>query len=266
MKRLLFFFLMPLFLSVPALALLKVPTSETYESGRILCQQKYANLLVRENGFYVTVPADYAHSQNGTTDVYAFFQGSYDPNRETLVYFTGGPGIPSHWGVFPEELKMGFNVLIMEHRGVACSRPPTLEQYLDPQFYSSEFVARDAERMRQHLKIERWTVYGLSYGTVPATIYASLFPESTRALILEGTVESGEKDLWEAPHRRKLVQKMLDRLPADIRQRIDQVSTLFKQPDTWMSMISRDLLTSDNGLNNLQTKLLAIATKKTIKT
>lgn len=177
-----------------------------------------------------------------------------------MLYFTGGPGQPIHWGLFRSE--QAFNVLIMEHRGVGCSRPPTRALYLDPAFYSSESVARDAEAVRRHLNLKKLTVYGISYGTIPATMYASLFPDSTRSLILEGVVFEGGSALWEAPHRRKRLQRMLNTLPANIQQRMASIQSLHGVPDTWFSRLARTALMYNDGIAKLRERLLSLETER----
>lgn len=244
-----------LFFGFSAQAALTLPTSANYESGRTLCQKTYANLIAHEKGIFVSVPFDYSNPSLGTTDIYSYFVGGvYDSSKETLLYFTGGPGSTAHWGLFRQA--MPYNVLIMEQRGIGCSRPATLAQYLNPAFYSSENVARDAERVRQHLGISKWTVYGISYGTVPATIYSSLFPQATRATILEGVVFDGESGLWDAPHRRKLLQRMLGTLPAEILKKLDQVHAQFGVPAIWLSNYARTQMMYDDGLNKIKERFL----------
>lgn len=235
---------------------LSLPIPEAYESGRKMCETTYQDIIEREKGFFVTVPADYSNPAAGSTDIYAYFSGGYRPEKDTVLYMTGGPGQPAHWGLFNKE--MPFNVLIMEHRGVGCSRPSTRDQYLDPSFYSSENVARDAEMIRRHLNISKWSVYGVSYGTVPATIYGSLFPSATRAVILEGVVFSGDLSLWEGPHRRKILQKMVDSLPRFVVQRLEKISTEHGVPPEWFSVVARGQLMYGSGLASLREKFLEL--------
>lgn len=239
-----------------AVGALPLPTVETYQSGRTMCETSYQDIIEREKGFFVSVPVDYAKPAAGKTDVYAYFSGGYDAKKETVIYFTGGPGQPAHWGLFSKE--MPFNVLIMEHRGIGCSRPATLAMFLDPQFYSSEKVARDAEMIRQHLQISKWSVFGISYGTVPATMYASLFPAHTRAVVLEGVLFSGDLSLWEGPHRRKILQKVLDSLPTFVVDRLEKITAEHGVSSLWFSVISRGQLMYYQGAMHLRDKFLAL--------
>ena len=239
-----------------AVGALPLPTVETYQSGRTMCETSYQDIIEREKGFFVSVPVDYAKPAAGKTDIYAYFSGGYDAKKETVIYFTGGPGQPAHWGLFSKE--MPFNVLIMEHRGIGCSRPATLAMFLDPQFYSSEKVARDAEMIRQHLQISKWSVFGISYGTVPATMYASLFPAHTRAVVLEGVLFSGDLSLWEGPHRRKILQKVLDSLPAFVVDRLEKITAEHGVSSLWFSVISRGQLMYYQGAMHLRDKFLAL--------
>ncbi|HEY1080077.1 MAG TPA: alpha/beta hydrolase [Bdellovibrio sp.] len=250
-------FALTVFWAAGAAAALSIPTAETYEGGRKMCETSYQDIIAREKGFFVSVPVDYAKPTLGSTDIYAYFSGGYDAKKETVIYFTGGPGQPAHWPLFSRE--MPFNFLVMEQRGIGCSRPATLQQYLNPTFYSSENVARDAEQIRKYLKISRWSVYGISYGTVPATIYGSLFPGVTRAVILEGVVFSGDLSLWEGPHRRKILQKVIDSLPVFVVDRLEKISSEHGISDLWLSVIARGQLMYYRGAEQLRDKFLALS-------
>ena len=50
-------------------------------------------------------------------------------------------------------------------------------------------TARDLDRIRQALGLGTISFYGLSYGTVLGTVYASLFPHRVRAMVLDGAVD-----------------------------------------------------------------------------
>ena len=54
--------------------------------------------------------------------------------------------------------------------------------------YNSRVVARDVELLRHALKIEKWILYGVSYGTRYALTIARDFPDSVEAMILNGAI------------------------------------------------------------------------------
>ena len=50
----------------------------------------------------------------------------------------------------------------------------------------SEYVARDMDEIRQALGAEQISYYGVSYGSTLGVWYATLFPDSVRAMVLDG--------------------------------------------------------------------------------
>ena len=67
----------------------------------------------------------------------------------------------------------------------ACATDaPTLTPHVD-----TVDTARDMDRIRQALGVSTVSYYGLSYGTVLGTVYASLFPHRIRAMVLDGAVD-----------------------------------------------------------------------------
>lgn len=194
-----------------------------YKSGHEVLADNLA-LANKENGFYVTVPVDYSDPLKGNTEVYAYFRNGYDSNLPTLAVFTGGPGQSAHFlaGSKFDKLKaLGYNILIFDQRGIAFSRPPSESLWHSSDFYSSENTAKDLEEIRKKLNIKKWSIYGGSYGTVPATIYGHLFKSVTQSLILEGTVYDG---LTETPQKDdfmlNLVQHFFDSLKKSVKEKL----------------------------------------------
>ncbi|QLQ39089.2 alpha/beta hydrolase [Micromonospora robiginosa] len=59
---------------------------------------------------------------------------------------------------------------------------------------STDNVARDLDRVRAALGEEKITFYGASYGTVVGPMYATLFPDRVRQMVLDAPVDT---DLWQ---------------------------------------------------------------------
>ena len=79
--------------------------------------------------------------------------------------------------------------------GAACR-----EVYGDTlHLYSTENTARDMDMIRAALGDEQLSYIGISYGTYLGGVYATLFPERVRAMVLDSAYEpsgDSEYDQW----------------------------------------------------------------------
>ena len=98
-----------------------------------------------------------------------------------VVFLHGGPGAgasPDHRRFFDPE---HYRIVIFDQRGAGRSRPlGELARNTTP-----DLVA-DIEALRVHLGIERWLVFGGSWGSTLALTYAQAHPERVAGLILRG--------------------------------------------------------------------------------
>ncbi len=62
----------------------------------------------------------------------------------------------------------------------------------DTRYYTTTESIKDLEEVRQALKIEKWNLLGISYGTRKALTYMKDFPESIRSVILDGVMPQQE--------------------------------------------------------------------------
>lgn len=209
---------------------------ESFKNGKeiLAANSEIAN---SENGFFVKVPVDYKDSTKGITEIYAHFRNPFNPNLPTYVLFTGGPGQSSHFpsgGKADLYANIGYNFLLFDQRGIAFSRPETEEMWKNPEFHSSENNAKDLEEIRKFLKLDKLSIYGASYGTVPATIYGNLFPNSTRSVVLEGVVYDGF-DLTPQldDFLPKVIQKYFNSLAPKVQEKLNKISNDIILPKMW---------------------------------
>jgi proline iminopeptidase len=106
--------------------------------------------------------------------------------REGLsaVVLHGGPGQGSS-----PQMRRGFDperyrVVTYDQRGAGASTPHVSEDGVDLTVNTTEHLIADLERLRAHLRIERWLVSGGSWGTTLALAYAQRHPERVIALVL----------------------------------------------------------------------------------
>jgi proline iminopeptidase len=104
-----------------------------------------------------------------------------NPHGTPVVFLHGGPGAgaaPAHRRFFDPS---HFRAVIYDQRGAGRSQPlGELERNTTP------LLIEDLERLRRHLGIERWLVFGGSWGSTLAIAYAIAHPERCTGLILRG--------------------------------------------------------------------------------
>ncbi|MCI4662321.1 MAG: prolyl aminopeptidase [Neomegalonema sp.] len=103
------------------------------------------------------------------------------PDGIPVVVLHGGPG----GGCSPAMRRFfdprHFQVILFDQRGSGRSRPSaSLEEN------TTHDLIEDIERIREHLNIERWIVFGGSWGATLGLLYAQKHPERVRALVLRG--------------------------------------------------------------------------------
>ncbi|HEV7716282.1 MAG TPA: prolyl aminopeptidase, partial [Steroidobacteraceae bacterium] len=110
-----------------------------------------------------------------------YFEECGNPRGKPAVFLHGGPG-----GGTDSKMRRFFDpkryrIVLFDQRGSGKSRPhASLEQNT-----TWDLVA-DAERVREHLGIEKWLVFGGSWGSTLALAYAQTHPERTTEMVLRG--------------------------------------------------------------------------------
>ncbi|PVX46090.1 proline iminopeptidase [Flavobacterium sp. 103] len=106
-----------------------------------------------------------------------------------ILIINGGPGMNSN-GFEPmaKTLAEKYQTIVYDQRGTGKS---TLKE-LNDKTVSMKLMADDIESLRKHLKIQKWTILGHSFGGMLASYYATIYPNSIDKLILSS---SGGVDL-----------------------------------------------------------------------
>ncbi|MBK8958226.1 MAG: prolyl aminopeptidase [Proteobacteria bacterium] len=110
-----------------------------------------------------------------------YFEECGNPRGRPLVFLHGGPGggcdamqrryfDPRKW-----------RIVLFDQRGCGRSRP-----HAELRENTTWDLVADIERLREHLGIAQWLVFGGSWGSTLALAYAESFPKRVRALVLRG--------------------------------------------------------------------------------
>jgi proline iminopeptidase len=110
-----------------------------------------------------------------------YYEQCGNPQGAPVVFLHGGPGAGSstiHRRFFDPA---HYRIVIFDQRGAGRSQP--LGEIADN---TTPHLVADLERLRGHLGIERWTVFGGSWGSTLAIAYAEHHAERCVALVLRG--------------------------------------------------------------------------------
>jgi proline iminopeptidase len=110
-----------------------------------------------------------------------YFEESGNPQGTPAVFLHGGPG-----GGTEAKMRRFFDprryrIVLFDQRGCGKSRPHA--SLVDNTTWD---LVADIERLRLHLNIERWLVFGGSWGSTLALAYAQTHPARVTHLVLRG--------------------------------------------------------------------------------
>lgn len=110
-----------------------------------------------------------------------YLEESGDPKGLPVLFIHGGPGAgcePKHRRFFnPETCR----IILFDQRGSGQSTP-----YASLESNTTQDLVSDMEQIREHLGIDRWMLFGGSWGSTLALVYAQLHPDRVMGLILRG--------------------------------------------------------------------------------
>jgi len=110
-----------------------------------------------------------------------YYEEAGNPNGRPVVYLHGGPGAgisPGFRRFFDPEF---YRVILFDQRGCGKSTP-----FLELRENTTWDLVADMEKIRTHLGIEKWLVYGGSWGSTLALFYSETHPERVTGMIIRG--------------------------------------------------------------------------------
>ena len=157
-----------------------------------------------------------------------YYEQSGNPEGNAVVFLHGGPG----GGTAPDYRRFfdpaAYRIVVFDQRGSGASTP-----YAELRENTTWDLVADIERLREHLGIEKWVVFGGSWGSTLALAYAETHPERVKALVLRGIFLLRKKELdWFYQKGADAVypdawEAYLDVIPLE--ERGDMVSAYYKR-------------------------------------
>jgi proline iminopeptidase len=146
-----------------------------------LSEPAYAPRYTLEDVFFPVTPA----IEEGflpVSDLHRIWYGVYgNPKGIPVVFLHGGPG----GGCSPQAMRYFnpayYRVVLFDQRGAGKSLPTA-----EIRENTTQDLIADIEQLRRHLQIDKWLVFGGSWGTTLSLAYGQIHPTSCLGFILRG--------------------------------------------------------------------------------
>jgi proline iminopeptidase len=112
------------------------------------------------------------------------------PGAKAVVFLHGGPGA----GISPDHRRQfdpaRYDILLFDQRGAGKSTP---HAHLEAN--TTSHLVEDIERLREMCGVDRWMVFGGSWGSTLSLAYAQAHPDRVTELVLRGIFLFGQNEL-----------------------------------------------------------------------
>ncbi|MBJ7602390.1 MAG: prolyl aminopeptidase [Candidatus Dormibacteraeota bacterium] len=167
-----------------------------------------------------------------------YWEASGNPGGKPAVVLHGGPGSGSAppWRRYFDPV--AYRIILFDQRGCGRSTPRASDPAADLSTNTTGHLLADLERLRRYLGIERWLVFGGSWGATLGLAYAEAHPQRVSELILFSVVTTTRREVdWVTHDMRRFFPaewaRFRDGVPAADREGdlVEAYSRLLHDPD-----------------------------------
>jgi proline iminopeptidase len=118
-----------------------------------------------------------------------------NPDGKPAVVVHGGPGSGCGTGarrLFDPER---YRIVLFDQRGCGRSTPHASDPATDMSVNTTHHLLADMEQLRGHLRIERWLLYGGSWGSTLLLAYAERHPGRVSEIVIPGVTLTRRADI-----------------------------------------------------------------------
>jgi proline iminopeptidase len=125
---------------------------------------------------------------------FVYWETCGNPRGKPAVILHGGPGsgcVPWHRRLFDPRT---YRVVLFDQRNCGRSTPHAGAPDTDLVNNTTSNLIADVELLRQHLDVDRWLVFGGSWGSTLALAYAEKYPDRVTEMILFGVTTGRRRE------------------------------------------------------------------------
>src|SRR5215213_7731034 len=124
-----------------------------------------------------------------------YWESCGNPAGKPAVVLHGGPGsgcTAMHRRWFDPSK---YRIVLFDQRNAGRSTPHASDPATELTANTTQELVRDIERLRVHLGIERWLVWGNSWGSTLALVYAEAFPGRVSEMVLIAVTNTSRRSI-----------------------------------------------------------------------
>ncbi|GAA3509680.1 proline iminopeptidase [Streptosporangium album] len=118
-----------------------------------------------------------------------------NPDGKPALVVHGGPGSGCSTGVRRTFDPERYRVVLFDQRGCGRSTPHASDPATDMSLNTTEHLLADMERLREHLGIDRWLLYGGSWGSTLILAYAERHPERVSEIVIPAVTTTRRSEI-----------------------------------------------------------------------
>ena len=126
---------------------------------------------------------------------HVYWETRGNPNGKPAALVHGGPGSGAVGRTGHSFDPDRYRIVVFDQRGCGRSTPHASDPATDMSVNTTEHLLRDMELLREHLGIERWLLYGGSWGSTLILAYAERHPERVSEIVINGVTVSRRTDI-----------------------------------------------------------------------
>lgn len=124
-----------------------------------------------------------------------YWEEAGHPDGVPALILHGGPGSgfsPSMRRFFDPAR---YRIIGFDQRGCGRSTPHASGEGVDFSVNTTAHLLRDIERLRLYFGVDRWVIYGMSWGVTLGLAYAQLHPDRVAAMVFAGVTSTRQREI-----------------------------------------------------------------------